>query len=82
MKQVLRPKSTIFANFLIEISIFHQKYEKLLKTNQNLPKTADYHPEQLVLVLGYQYLSILPQKRPKKPKFKIQKLSPPTTKML
>ena len=39
------------------IAIFHQKYEKVLKTTQNVPKTVDNHQEQLVLGLGYQFLS-------------------------
>ena len=33
------------------IAIFHQKYEKVLKTTQNVPKTVDNHQEQLVLGL-------------------------------
>ena len=37
------------------IAIFHQKYEKVLKTTQNVPKTVDNHQEQLVLGLGYQF---------------------------
>ena len=35
--------------------LFHQKYEKVLKTTQNVPKTMDNHQEQLVLGLGYQF---------------------------
>ena len=37
------------------IAIFHQKYEKVLKTTQNVPKTVDNHQEQLVMGLGYQF---------------------------
>ena len=42
---------------LISIFIFqfHQKYEKVLKTTQNVPKTVDNHQEQLVLGLGHQF---------------------------
>ena len=29
------------------IAIFHQKYEKVQKTMQNVPKTIDSHQEQL-----------------------------------
>ena len=39
------------------IAIFYQKYEKVLKTTQNEPKTVDNHQEQLALGLGYQFLS-------------------------
>ena len=31
--------------------MFHQKYEKVLKTTQNVPKTVDNHQEQLVMRL-------------------------------
>ena len=37
------------------IAIFHQKYEEVLKTTQNVPKTFDNHQKQLVLGLGYQF---------------------------
>ena len=37
------------------IAIFHQKYEKVLKTIHNVPKTVDNHQERLVLGLGYQF---------------------------
>ena len=39
------------------IAIFHQKYEKVLKTTQNVPKIVDNHQEQLVSGLGYQFYS-------------------------
>ena len=39
------------------IAILHQKYEKELKSTQNVPKTVENHQEQLVLGLGYQFLS-------------------------
>ena len=39
---------------IMSIAIFHHKYENLLKTTQNVPKTVDNHKEQLVLGLGYQ----------------------------
>ena len=32
--------------------VFHQKYEKVLKTTQNMPQTVDNHQEQLALGLG------------------------------
>ena len=54
------------------IAIFHQKYEKVLKTTQNVPKTVDNHQEQLVLGLGYQF-SYFSLKKGLKTKFK----SPP-----
>ena len=41
----------------MKIAIFHRKYEKVLETTQNVPKTVDNHQEQLVLGLGYQFLS-------------------------
>ena len=34
------------------IAIFHQKFEKVIKTSQNVPKTVDNHLEQLVFGLG------------------------------
>ena len=49
------------------IAIFHQKYEKVLKTTQNVPKTVDNHQEQLVLgLLCISILVILASRRPKK----------------
>ena len=39
------------------IAIFHQKYEKVLKTTQNIPKTVDNHQEQLGMGLGNQLYS-------------------------
>ena len=39
--------------WIISVAIFHEKYEKVLKTNQNVPKTVDNHQEKLVLGLGY-----------------------------
>ena len=36
------------------IQDLHQKYEKVLKTTQNVPKTVNNHQEQLVLGLGFQ----------------------------
>ena len=36
-------------------AILHPKFEKVLKTIQNVPKTVDNHKEQLVLGLGYQF---------------------------
>ena len=64
------------------IDIFHQKYEKVLKSTQNVPKTVDNHHERLVLGLGYQFFIILASKKVKKPNFMIRKMSPPTIKML
>ena len=32
------------------IAIFHQKYKKVQKTSQNVPKTVDNHQEQLVRI--------------------------------
>ena len=61
--------------------MFHQKYEKVLKNTQNVPKTVDNHKEQSDLGLGYQFQSFWPQKGQQK-KFKIRNLSLPTTKML
>ena len=40
------------------IAIFHRKYEKALIPTQNVPKTIDNHQEQLVMGLGYQFLSL------------------------
>ena len=37
------------------IANFHQIYEKVLKTTQNVPKTIGNHQVQLVLGLGYQF---------------------------
>ena len=36
------------------IHIFHLKFEKVIKTTQNVPKTVDNHWGQLVLGFGYQ----------------------------
>ena len=62
------------------IAIFHQKYEKVQKTNQNIPKTVDNHQEQLFFGSGFKF--ILASKKAKKPNFKIHNLSPPTPEML
>ena len=46
-----------FETSTMTIAIFHQKCEKVLKTNQNEPKIVDNHQQQLVLGLGYHFLS-------------------------
>ena len=48
----------------VTVAILHPKFEKVIKTTQNVPKTLDNHQEQLVLGLGYQFLSFQHQKRP------------------
>ena len=35
-----------------ETLVLHQKFEKVMKTTQNVPKTVDNHLEQLVFGLG------------------------------
>ena len=32
----------------VTIAILHQKFQKVIKTTQNVPKTVDNHQEQLV----------------------------------
>ena len=46
------------------IHIFHLKFEKVIKTTQNVPKTVDNHQGQLVLGFRYQFQPFQPQKRP------------------
>ena len=48
------------------IDIFCQKYEKVLKTTQNVPKTVGNHQEQLVFCLRITTLVILASKKAKK----------------
>ena len=62
-------------------AIFNLKFEKVIKTTQNIPKTVDNHQKQLVLGLGYQ-LVIQASKKAEKANSKIWILSTPTTKML
>ena len=84
LKWVLRPRSTILCTFCLNygpqsmaIAIFHQKYEKVLKTTRNVPKTDNNHQKQLVLGLGYQLQSFQPQKRPKNQISRYQMLQKP-----
>ena len=38
----------------VTVAILRPKFEKLIKTTQNVPKTIDNHQKQLVFGLGYQ----------------------------
>ena len=47
----------VLVSSTVTAAILHPKFEKVIKTTQNVPKTVDNHQEQLVLGLGYQFLS-------------------------
>ena len=51
------PKSTfcVLLAWTVTVTILHPKFEKVIKTTQNVPKTVDNCQEQLVLGLGYQF---------------------------